>query len=1200
MDDLENIHQPSRSHKASSSRKTPSRTAKTRSTTPSIVPVRPLRTLRDLAAHTRAESQLDAAEKQDALSTPGRRTGATDRLRERNILTPPSSQEENDADPIVEPKSKSATTRRHRSHTPAAAPTEEAVTNGSNAAQRKSPLKRSLPPTDADQPAQPRKQARTSSSSVSPAKQDSESPNRAKAAKRTRAHTRAASVASPNPKARKSPRVSQSSPMRPAPRETKAKSTRRTAAPHPLNFKRGLPPPVIDLTLPPPPASPSDDPILLVGSNTGLFLGPPDPKPKIEDIEESDGRVLAVFGKGVLSHAPTRQVETALAAEELERIEEVDSAVGNDSMPAFEDNTPSEDIAVHGHVLSPPAEILGTQRAPSPANARRSSSPYEEEPSLCGLGPTAFVPVGPSTPSPETRLRRRNSDLGRRVPTPGASGSFARTQVFDDDNGDEDGPERQLILAGPDMTIGEPLGHSSLAYDAARRGRGMSLSSPAPLSPSPPERTFKSRRSEKSREDESQQSGEGWVFDPEDFSISMPTKGDEREADDDNMDTAEDGQTLGPRMPDTNRSDDIDDMDIVAPDTAIHKLPTPPATNPEHAMISGDVEDDDDDFIQEASVELELSVEPEDHGGDQGEYVDIELPIKGSSVTPANRSWRLNLSHSDLFQSREQRSRVDDTATEAVDDESDASSDEGGPPIVEISSKDPKAAARAAAILKMHHDYIEDGGHFLYRSRRKSNGSFIGNETRSIGSLDMDNTLNQSTASAGSSRSISRTHHYSQSAASIANASTLSLPEIMHEAEMEVMTMSPKIKPWDKGKAMSPHFGSDFGSPMMIPGPWNTLGAESTPAPGRSKDHAFSAFATPRLPARLERSASVNASSFASGPRSWSTEDWKQLEICFVEERRELARLLGMQSSREAEAGGVDLENVVARFLQDVDEEYLVGEWTRDKIMKRALALQIRISKQPSRFQTPLSRAGSSRLRSETPALPETPEYFRKQRAISSASLLAPRYAHLLEEAQAVAASASASTSVIDLTLDTPKRGAKPAESSYSQSFQSQRLVPTLGTPSATQRVMNVLGSIWKRAASTPAPDTDGTNAGPRNKGKGRAIPAPQPAPAVQREIPPELRHIEPAPPPARQTNRRVVFPLNHVPTPQSKPAPKTIRRTASNGSVKDLVRSFEDIRQQTEAEQRREKELLERTLHRGRSNASLRSLFSGASTSAR
>ncbi|KIO31828.1 hypothetical protein M407DRAFT_4760 [Tulasnella calospora MUT 4182] len=319
------------------------------------------------------------------------------------------------------------------------------------------------------------------------------------------------------------------------------------------------------------------------------------------------------------------------------------------------------------------------------------------------------------------------------------------------------------------------------------------------------------------------------------------------------------------------------------------------------------------------------------------------------------------------------------------------SSDEEGPPVVEITSKEPMAAARAAAILKHWHHYSEEQAKLRLRRRRSSTAS-VNLSTPPVTVRDSTSFMNLL---------VSRQ----------TGPSASPIPQHMLKlAEAEILATPPRPVPSASGH-----------------GDTQTLNGASQLRFSTPLHRA------PSIPEIVINPASSRpsvdeAASQREGGRPWTKMDWKALESCLIRERRRIAQRFGLQE-KQVDAGEVDVDIVVTAFMDqnrlvgdDDDDWEGEGEWDRGKIRRRCMALQVRHSQQPagsivvpgsplvipftplqSRQTTPV---GSFIGELGAPSAPGHP--LPTQRSISpiiplSTSLLAPRYVHLYEEASAIA-----------------------------------------------------------------------------------------------------------------------------------------------------------------------------------------------------
>lgn len=191
------------------------------------------------------------------------------------------------------------------------------------------------------------------------------------------------------------------------------------------------------------------------------------------------------------------------------------------------------------------------------------------------------------------------------------------------------------------------------------------------------------------------------------------------------------------------------------------------------------------------------------------------------------------------------------------------------------------------------------------------------------------------------------------------------------------------------------------------------------------------------------------------------------------------------------------------------------------------------------------------------------------------ASLLAPRYSHLLEEAKSLSMqdSPGPGTRTEPSAPLTPSDDDElvPSMASHMKSDQSVREIPQ--TPSVGSRVKGFLFSYLptlkkkRPVQKTHEPARPGLPLPPPEvleKPRGPII-TPQPKPAPRSAHPKELVHLQHAPPPTRiptlpRMPKRLVELRPVSPPPVASAAIEIPEgRRSSGGSVKDLVSSFEE-----------------------------------------
>ncbi|KDQ22271.1 hypothetical protein PLEOSDRAFT_1098282 [Pleurotus ostreatus PC15] len=492
-----------------------------------------------------------------------------------------------------------------------------------------------------------------------------------------------------------------------------------------------------------------------------------------------------------------------------------------------------------------------------------------------------------------------------------------------------------------------------------------------------------------------------------------------------------------------------------------------------------------------------------------------------------------------------------------VDSSDESGNEVGDTSVVEITSEDPVAAARAAAILKQH--------------RRKSTAS------RSSSPSGLDQTARHSRRRSASAGGINKSRS--------PRSPVMTLPELLQKAERDVQVELVRRGAVDAIQRESPAWQDPY----------------TTPCPPTRR------FPLPSAPREQN----------AATPRVWLKDDWKILDSCFTDERLELGATVALGEDIEgdldvlADVDDVSLDDVVDRFIDQIGGEAVAESygdgWSRDNLLRRAKALQDKQRKGhvppptiPAHVRTP-SPFTFGKIRSPSMEIPDfTPaamRYVPRTQAEPSnpypqpstdlpfqnlpaerprtlpATLLAPRYSHLLDEAIAVSQSPSAgscqeSTSESGIS-DGPMQSELPPHEPW-----TPHQPMTMG-----KRVKGMLFSYLpslSKTAPQPSRSSKAVSGLPlpppdilEKHRKPVVTPVRPPPPKVTH--PKELVNLHPAPVvpkkasllPKREKPKRLVK-LHPVTPPEvrSEPAAFPRPRRSSGGSVKDLVKNFEQIEQ--------------------------------------
>ena len=252
----------------------------------------------------------------------------------------------------------------------------------------------------------------------------------------------------------------------------------------------------------------------------------------------------------------------------------------------------------------------------------------------------------------------------------------------------------------------------------------------------------------------------------------------------------------------------------------------------------------------------------------------------------------------------------------------------------------------------------------------------------------------------------------------------------------------------------------------------------------------------------------------------------------------------------------------------------------RPDLLKRAKALQKKQRAGEGAPPTPTLRVSS--VCSSTPTVPDfTPVHLARRQGVDStlprlaapaflgqttprlpASLMGPRYSHLLEEAKSLSKQDGARSSPPE---DEPTQEVPPTPSvgSRMKGFLFSYL-PTLKKKTPVQKTRE------PARPGLPLPPLE-----IMEKSRGPVI-TPQPKPVPRPTHPKELVHLQHAPlptsriPTLSQAPKRLVE-LRPVSPPPTASAPIQIpdERRSSSGSVKDLVNSFEEMERSREIDER-------------------------------
>ncbi|KAG8942001.1 hypothetical protein FRC03_003742 [Tulasnella sp. 419] len=616
-------------------------------------------------------------------------------------------------------------------------------------------------------------------------------------------------------------------------------------------------------------------------------------------------------------------------------------------------------------------------------------------------------------------------------------------------------------------------------------------------------------------------------------------------------------------------------------------------------------EDEDERIMMEIQRELTVDLEDEEPSTtadlSMGQNMDYSFENEGASIAIT-----YNAAGQAIDDDPEIKNEIDDVLQNSmvVDDAgdwTDEQEDENDPPVVEISSKNHEAAARAAAILKLHHDWIEASKRPNLKRRRSS---------MSVGGFDSPRSM-----STPIGRQHSPVSRFQIKRSGLAGSPIQ--PSLLQQMAAE---MSPP-----KGSAKKAGLGR-FASQDIV-GPSTPVHNEGT-SKSRSNMFRTPIFKPPTIiinPASTVTSQRYIRTYSGEEPTRWMKEDWKHLERCLLAERQRMADEGRYNSPEDVDMEDINVDTVVEKFLEEVnfDEEDLVDEWDVDKIRRRVIALQVRHSPDPQVARsivsspsmvvpfTPQIRQRTNHGRSASLAQDTPTSRVRSAMASAPTLLLAHRYSHLYDEASAIAGLPTSSQT----TSSTPKQNqdrAKAPTGSRIPVLSSSRHVkpvppppptpkadtpqtppPVEDTPSATSRVLgflglgNILRSSIRSVTKGKAKASDSDKIVPIEEGQTTVIkprlPTPKPIPEspynLETMSQEDLNHVEPQSPqlPAPLMHPKDLVELNHVPLPEPQRPASSRKPRVSGGSVKELVKTFEELEDENDRERQRIKEVVRR-----------------------
>ncbi|KAL7419192.1 hypothetical protein Q5752_006029 [Cryptotrichosporon argae] len=370
-----------------------------------------------------------------------------------------------------------------------------------------------------------------------------------------------------------------------------------------------------------------------------------------------------------------------------------------------------------------------------------------------------------------------------------------------------------------------------------------------------------------------------------------------------------------------------------------------------HATASEPAEADEDEAHHELNADESDASDVDDDDSAESD-VASEPAGKPAHIAPSARahaSPRPRSLHDELADATADRTAA---AADCDDDDDSDGADDSFRSVVEVSSLDPRAAARAAAILKLNHAYIEHG--VLPDSASSVSHSHSHSQSRR--------------------RSRSRTPRVqSRHFETIEAARRLNKDELLYEAELEIVDARRSVTPGPgpvadlavpafafghdsayashrrRSLSVSQFSVATEASVPPFPGGW-----ARTPRAKRKRDdaaaaHAYSPRAVMHTRARslaststwATKSAPAPAPAPARGNRSWGVAEWKRLESTLRAERAAHSAAAAKQSWGWCRPAW-DARRVVDAFLA-AERARPAGEWSPDVVLLRVLALERRL-----------------------------------------------------------------------------------------------------------------------------------------------------------------------------------------------------------------------------------------------------------------
>ncbi|KAI0341515.1 hypothetical protein BDW22DRAFT_311571 [Trametopsis cervina] len=562
-----------------------------------------------------------------------------------------------------------------------------------------------------------------------------------------------------------------------------------------------------------------------------------------------------------------------------------------------------------------------------------------------------------------------------------------------------------------------------------------------------------------------------------------------------------------------------------------------PAAHRDDGVVIDDEEEDAESVVRELSHEPDFRDDGEDQGNDE-HLRPLPAPALQVISSPHN-PFQSHSPHSSVTTSRPEKvmhvkpvSSPSSNATEVLvrAEDEDTGLEDFDPSVVKITSEDPMAAARAAAILRLHkYDCLEK--------------PVAPNRPPSLLESLMKSSRRKSVVQSGITKSTPASSQRRRTLGGMVGdkvirpgSPAVTLPQLLKEAEESLIM-------------------EEDGPIIGLPVAAVSLSGQS------SKD-----FQTPGRTVAGQPSDSLPP---PIGNRDWSKLDWKVLDGCYTDERLAIGKQQGRATM--ASVDEVNPDHVVDRYLGLLGGDAIEepgSAWSRSNLLKRVRALKRKQS------------AGNVALPSNSPSAAASRNYWTPSQNYSM--LMSPNMS-LFEDLLPLPkhdTRSKPSEQPTDPRANhqiTTKSSSRVDQSGRSRFGMPDR--PRPPPPSLANKVKGLFYSYLPKASSIPKPSQAPT--------KAQAPVLPAPPPELFRR--PRAPIVTPAPKPApKPPHPRDLVHLNHVSLPkpslprptsmsESQGATKSIpsrsslpkdstaisrERRDSGASVKDLVKTFESMEQ--------------------------------------